>query len=154
MVQRLTISLDDELAAALDGYMAERSVSNRSEAIRDLIRHALMSGATEEAGDCVAAVSYVYDHHERQLGSRLIRHHHDNHDLAVSTLHVHIDHHHCLEMTVLRGPGEAVRRLAEATLAERGVQFGQVNLIPLKDHGGHHHHDDDRADHAHQKPAF
>ena len=133
MSHRLTISLDDETAAALEAFMRARRYANRSEAVRDLLRAGLAGSATAEAarGECLAAVSYIYDHHERELGRRLLQAGHDHHALGVATLHAHIDDHHCAEVALLRGPARHVRRFAEAMVAERGVRLGQVNVMPL-----------------------
>ncbi|BBK32471.1 CopG family nickel-responsive transcriptional regulator [Stella humosa] len=141
MVQRLTISLDQEVADAIDAFMGRRGYTNRSEAIRDLVRHALADPAVSEpaAATSVAAVSYVYDHHRRQLASRLANVQHDHHGLVVATTHVHLDHHNCLEVCLLRGDTTAVRGFAEAVLSERDVRYGQLNLIPLAGDGDHGH---------------
>ncbi len=132
-MQRLTISLDDNTAAALDAFMAGRGYLNRSEAVRDLLR----AGLSEEAGvqdpalPCVAAVSYLYDHHERELGRRLTEAQHAHHDLGVTTLHLHLDHHQCVEVALLRGPAAEVRNFAAALVRERGVRLGGVNVMPV-----------------------
>lgn len=134
MTQRVTITLDDETAAALDGFMAQRGYANRSEAVRDLL-HGGLSRAAEEAGDpageCVAVVSFVYDHEERELGRRLLNAQHAHHDIGVATLHAHLDAHHCVEVALLRGEAGAVRPFAEALIAERGVRLGRLNLMPV-----------------------
>lgn len=131
-MQRLTISLDDDLAAAFDALMRQRGYANRSEAVRDLLRRELgerdlSSGAATE---CVAVLSYVFDHHERQLSSRLTEMQHDHHDLAVATMHAHISHQDCVETVILRGATQAVKAFAEGVIAETGVRHGQVQLIP------------------------
>jgi len=132
-MQRLTISLDDETAAALDAFMAGRGDANRSEAIRDLLRAGLRdaAGASQPGLPCVAAVSYLYDHHERELGRRLTEAQHAHHDLGVTTLHLHLDHHLCVEVALLRGPASEVRGFAEALVRERGVRLGGINLMPV-----------------------
>ena len=93
-MQRVTITVDDELAAEIDRFMAARSYANRSEAIRDLARAGMQQVAVEVPGPkpCVAALVYVYDHEARELPKRLARDFHDRHDLAQATLHVHLDH--------------------------------------------------------------
>lgn len=131
-MQRLTISLDDDLAAAFDELMRQRGYANRSEAVRDLLRRELgerdlSSGAATE---CVAVLSYVFDHHERQLASRLTDMQHDHHDLAIATMHAHISHQDCVETVILRGATQAVKAFAEGVIAETGVRHGQVQLIP------------------------
>ena len=133
MSHRLTISLDDETAGALDAFMRARRYANRSEAVRDLLRAGLAENAAGQVahGECLAAVSYIYDHHERELGRRLLQAGHDHHALGVATLHAHIDQHHCAEVALLRGPARQVRRFAEAMVAERGVKLGHANVMPL-----------------------
>lgn len=132
-MERITISLDRALAQAIDRLIRGRGYANRSEAIRDILRRELEAErlAREEAPHCVASLSYVYNHHERQLAERLTEQQHHAHDLVVSTLHVHLDHDHCLEAVVLRGATEEVRRFADRLMAERGVRHGQLNLIPV-----------------------
>ena len=146
-MERFTISLDDALAAAFDAWLAGRGYATRSEAVRDLLRAELARAAAQagvvDATECVASLSYVYDHHERRLAARLTALQHERHELVVAATHVHLDDVHCLETVVLRGDGAAVRRLAEAVCAERGVLHGQVNLIGVAPPGaaphGHRH---------------
>lgn len=138
-MQRFTISLEDKLADQFSAWIRQHGYDNRSEAVRDLVRARLAEDRLREERmpHCVASVVYVYDHHERELGRRLTRHQHEGHDLSVATLHVHLDHDQCLEVTVLRGPGKAVSAQAQALIAERGVRNGQVHLVPAP--APHHH---------------
>lgn len=166
-MQRFTISLDDDLASAFDAWMASRAYANRSEAVRDLLRAELQSADLRDgrAAHCVASLSYVYNHHERELAERLTGLQHAHHELAVSTMHVHLDHDHCLETVVLRGPTARVRAFADALCAERGVHHGHLNLIGADLHGphrhagdlahGHHHGPGDAHEplHLHLKPS-
>lgn len=132
-MQRLTISLDDDLAAAFDELIQRRGYANRSEAIRDLLRRELGESelAAGTATECVAVLSYVFDHHERQLSSRLTDMQHDHHDLAVATLHAHISHADCVEAAILRGRPRQVQAFGQAVIAETGVRHGHLQLIPL-----------------------
>ena len=144
-MQRVTITMDDDLAAELDRYMSVRDYANRSEAIRDLARSGLQQAAIETAGsrECFATLSYVYDHAERELPKRLSKDFHEHHDLAQATLHVHIDHDSCLEVTVLKGRGSEVKALADHVIAERGVRHGHVVMMPIERdhaHGRSHGH--------------
>lgn len=130
-MQRITISIDDELSRGFDALAQARGYTSRSEAIRDLVRRALDDQRVEAGGDapCIANLSYVFDHHMRDLSQRLTEIEHDHHGLVVSTTHVHLDHDTCLESAILRGPIDAVRALANQVQAERGVRFGALNLI-------------------------
>lgn len=130
-MQRVTVTMEDELLAELDGLVARRGYQNRSEALRDLARAGLRRAEPPDpAAPCVAALVYVYDHARRDLPNRLAHEFHDHHDLAVSTLHVHLDRGACLEVAVLRGPAGDVRHMADHVIAERGVRHGQLVLLP------------------------
>lgn len=155
-MQRLTISLDDSIAAAIDSFMEKQGYSNRSEAVRDLVRDALVRSETAGPSThrCVAAVSYVYDYDGRDLAMRLDKAQHENHDLTISSMRTRLDHRHCMEVTLLRGHTDAVRKLAAQTMAERGVHFGQVNIVPIRDGGEEHRHDDEGHHHVHSTPAL
>jgi len=138
-MQRVTITIDDELDAELDRFMGAHGYANRSEAIRDLARAGLQQAAVEIGGPrpCVAALIYLYDHEARELPKRLTRDYHDRHDLAQATLHVHLDHENCMEVTVLRGRGADVQKFADRIIAERGVRHGRVVYLPAD--GSHVH---------------
>lgn len=138
-MQRVTITIDDPLDAELDRFMTARGYANRSEAIRDLARSGLQQAAAEIGGPrpCVAALVYLYDHEARELPKRLTRDFHDRHDLAQATLHVHLDHESCMEVTVLKGRGADVQQFADRIIAERGVRHGHVVYLPAD--GSHHH---------------
>lgn len=141
-MRRVTLSLDDELADQFDQWAERHQYGTRSEAFRDLLRNRLETEELAQGGtqECAAAVSFVYDHHERQLASRLAEAQHAHHDICLSTLHVHLDHDNCLETTVLRGPMDTVMRFAEALIAERGVRHGKILVVPMAEHGHSHPH--------------
>jgi CopG family nickel-responsive transcriptional regulator len=131
-MQRVTITIDDDLVAEIDAFMETRGYANRSEAIRDLARNGLEKFNTEAAParECVATLSYIYDHAARQLPKRLTQDFHDHHSLAQATLHVHLDHDSCLEVTVLKGHSAEVKAFADHVIAERGVRHGHVVFMP------------------------
>ena len=150
-MDRFTISLDESLASAFDELIAERGYSTRSEAVRDILRSHLQINEQKRnrKGSCVAALSYVYNHHERELAERLTSIQHAHHDLTISTMHAHLNHEECLETVLLKGPVGQVRQFAEEMIAERGVRHGQLNLITVElgephSHGG--------STHRHLKP--
>jgi len=154
-MERFTISLEQALADDFDRLIRERGYTNRSEAVRDMLREALerRRGLRDEGTHCVANLSYVYNHHERELADRLTGLQHANHDLCVATTHVHLDHDDCLETLLLRGPTAAVRRFADALVAERGVRHGQLNLIAVEVSGGAKFAHLRPEDHAHSHGA-
>lgn len=143
-MERFTISLSDSLAADFDGWIQCRRYSNRSEAVRDLIRKAITTETLRDnqAQYSVATLSYVYNHHERNLAERLTSLQHDAHDLVTSTTHVHLDHDDCLESIFLRGSTSAIMTFADLVTAEPGVRHSMINLIPsqLSSHHHDHHH--------------
>lgn len=152
-MQRFTISLDDALAHEFDRLITERGYVNRSEAVRDLLRSQLdrLHEKTDPRASCVANLSYVFNHHERELADRLLSLQHDHHDLVVSAMHAHLDHDHCMETLILRGPAQAVRKLAERLIAERGVHHGQLNLV-ITEAAQRHRHGSGPL-HRHERPA-
>ena len=139
-MERITMSMDETLARDIDQLCRDRGYVSRSEAMRDLLRRELEAHRTarESKSHCVANLSYVYNHHERRLSERLMDAQHQHHDLVVSTMHVHLDHEHCLESVVLKGPALAVRAFADQTQTERGVRHGQLNLVTVKVGDGHY----------------
>lgn len=152
-MKRLTMSLDDHLADHFDALVAGRGYANRSEAFRDLLREHI--GSRREAehpdGPCIGTLSYVYNHHQRQLSARLTGMQHEHHDLTVSTTHAHLDHDHCIEVVILRGATDRVRGFAEAVMAQPGVSHGQLHLVPMAAQAAHGH------EHLHpatQLPAY
>jgi CopG family transcriptional regulator, nickel-responsive regulator len=127
---RISISLESTLLEAFDRSSAAKGYATRSEAIRDLIRDRLVredAAAGREGTEQVAVLTLVYDHHARELASRLIDKQHHHHDLVVSTLHVHLGVRHCLEVSVLRGEPDEVRHLGEELLATKGVLHGEIS---------------------------
>src|SRR5271155_42053 len=146
-MERITISVSDEFAAELAAFMENHNYENRSEAVRDLARLGLERARIDHSvtGACVATLSYVFNHHTRELAKRLTDAHHEHHDLQVATMHVHLDHENCLEVAMLRGEAAEVREFAKTVIAQRGVTHGQVNFIPVAmdatdhDHGGLSH---------------
>lgn len=151
MTGRFTMSLDDELAEQFDTYIESKGYSNRSEAVRDLIRERLSANdlAAHDTGHCIASLTYVYNHHEHDLSSRLVTAQHEHHDLSLATQHVHLDHDNCLETVILRGPVRAVRSFAETVIAERGVRHGSLHMIPVEFTERHRH---GGKLHTHAKP--
>ena len=150
-MDRFTISLDEDLAETFDEHIKQRGYATRSEAVRDILRDLLQRRelAAENNGFCVASLSYVYNHHERQLAERLASLQHAHHELTAATMHVHLDHDQCLETTALKGPAKTVRQFAEKIIAERGVRHGQLNLVSVELGEAHKH---DGAKHRHLTP--
>jgi CopG family nickel-responsive transcriptional regulator len=133
-MRRITISVDESLAKQFDDLIERHGYQTRSEAFRDLVRERLESERKimHETRYCVATVNYIYNHHERELASRLMTLQHDHHDLCVSTVHVHLDHENCLETTILRGTYKAVSTFANSLVAQSGVRHGNIHIVPVE----------------------
>lgn len=151
-MQRITISLDEALGAALDRMAQDKGYASRSEAVRDLVRGGLERWRDEAADGqhCVANLSYIVDRRVRSLPQRLAEMQHAQHDLVTASTIVRLDHYHSLETVVLKGPTLAVRAFADRIRSERGVRFGAINMLQVSaadthdapddhDHHGHHH---------------
>ncbi|HEY7725189.1 MAG TPA: nickel-responsive transcriptional regulator NikR [Anaeromyxobacteraceae bacterium] len=131
MLERIGVSLDEGLLSRFDELIAEKGYVNRSEAIRDLIRDALVQRAWSESSgreERVALVALVYDHDSSSLAQKLAHIQHENHKAVVSALHVHLDEHNCLEVLVLRGRAREVVRMGEGLVSTKGVKYGK--LVP------------------------
>jgi CopG family nickel-responsive transcriptional regulator len=146
-MERITMSIDGKLAEEFDELIAKRGYTSRSEAMRDLLRREVEANrvAYEARSFCVANLSYIFNHNERELAERLTETQHEHHDLVVAAMHVHLDHTHCLESVILNGPTAAVRGFANRIQAERGVRHGSVNLVTVDTGDTHagsaaHHH--------------
>ncbi len=133
-MERFTISLDNELSEQFDDLMRIRGYTNRSEAVRDLIRQQLEIEylAKEKENHCIATLSYIYDHHQSDLGDRITGVQHDHHDITLSSMHVHLDHDNCLEVVILRGAAEQVTNFANRVIATRGVRHGKLYMVPVE----------------------
>ena len=126
---RFGVSLDSELLDKFDVLCDERCYQTRSEAIRALIRNTLVPQEWEDTDREIAGtLTLVYDHHKSDLAQRLTEIQHDVHDIIITSLHVHLDHYNCLEVLVLKGPGQQVRNLAQRLISTKGVKHGKLSL--------------------------
>ena len=124
---RFGISMDDQLLQSFDRLIERKGYANRSEAIRDLIRAAQVEFDLEEGEkEGVGTVTLVYNHHVRDLSDKLTEQQHVHHDQIISSLHVHLDAHNCLEVLVVRGKAREVRRIADELIGVKGVKHGKL----------------------------
>jgi CopG family transcriptional regulator, nickel-responsive regulator len=148
-MQRITITIDDDLAHEIDKRARSRGYQNRSEAVRDLVRAGIAQTRLESGGhgasNCVAALTYVYDQGTRDLPKRLGNAFRDHHDLSIATTRVALDHDSCLEVALLRGSIDQVEGFAQRIIAERGVRHGRVAVIPAEIDNERHAHGHGRA---------
>ena len=125
---RFGISLEKPLIDAFDKHIRARNYKNRSEAIRDLIREELTRKKVSEGGVVAGAIVMTYDHHKRELVNRLVDIQHDFQSLIISTQHVHLDHHRCLEIVAVKGRAREIEKLAFSIKSLVGVKQVSVSL--------------------------
>jgi CopG family nickel-responsive transcriptional regulator len=126
---RFGISIPGDLIARFDALIAEAGYANRSEAVRDLIRNRLVDAAwASGTGEMIGTFTMVYDHHVAELGDALTEIQHRHHASILSTLHIHMDAHLCLEVLVLRGPVETIKKIADTLTGMRGVRHGKLTV--------------------------
>jgi CopG family nickel-responsive transcriptional regulator len=126
---RIGVAIDSDLLDRFDSLIAKRGYSNRSEAFRDLVREDLVETAWKSPDSTVVGtVTLVYDHHVRRLSEKLTSMQHDFHHHVLSTLHVHLDHDHCLEVLVVRGKASAIQKFADTLIATKGVKHGRLTI--------------------------
>ena len=125
---RFGVSLEKELLEKFDKLIKGKKYSNRSEAIRDLIRENLVKREWIEEKEVAGAITLVFDHHKRELLNTLTDIQHDFHTLIISSQHIHLDHDNCLEIIVVRGKPKEVRELADKLRATKGVKYGSLSI--------------------------
>lgn len=151
-MQRISISIDDDLLQFIDRLSQDMGYTSRSEAVRDIVRSvATDAHNTDHNAPCLGVLTYVYKHETRELARRLASTQHDHHTTSIATLHVHIDHDDCLEVSVLRGRVKEVRQFADSITTQRGVRHGQLQFVPV---AGNSHRGDTASDQKKGKSRF
>ncbi len=126
---RFGVSIPETLLKRFDEYLSRKHYRNRSEAIRDLIREKLVEEEWRRShSEVVGTITYVYDHHKRELTDRLIDIQHDHYARIISTQHVHLDHDRCLEVIIVKGEVSAVRDLADRIKALKGILHCSLSM--------------------------
>ena len=132
---RLSLSLEKPLADQLERLVETTGYTNRSEFIRDAIRQQLVEQQWADTHQqVVGTITLVYDHHARQLSDKLVDIQHDHHDEILASTHVHLTHHLCAEMIMVRGDAKTVRRLADALRQQKGVLHGALSMSTTGEH--------------------
>ena len=127
-VVRFGVSLEKTLLDRFDALIRERSYTNRSEALRDMIRQELVRRAWEKGQEVAGAIILNYDHHQRDMLGKITDIQHDHQDLIISTQHIHLDHRTCLEIVDVRGKADRVEALAHALRSVKGVKHGALSI--------------------------
>jgi CopG family nickel-responsive transcriptional regulator len=126
-ITRFGISMENKLLKRFDKLIAEHGYSNRSEALRDLVRERLIREEWEKEGvETVGTITIIYDHYKRDLTEQLIEHQHHQHDMIISTMHVHLDIHNCLEVLAVKGKAKEIRKIADELISTKGVKHGKL----------------------------
>ena len=132
---RFGVSIESHLLDQFDQLIQQRNYSNRSEAIRDLIRNELVHQEwKDDEAESVGTITIIYDHHVRDLSSVLTSVQHDFNEQIISTMHVHLDHHNCLEVLAVRGKTKTIRQIADTLISIKGVKHGKLVMTTR----GHH----------------
>jgi CopG family nickel-responsive transcriptional regulator len=140
-LSRIGIALDSDLLGRFDQYIGQRGYTNRSEAFRDMIRDRLVTERTTTPGSTVVGtVTLIYDHHASGLPEKLMELQHDDHELVVSTSHVHLDNDSCLEVLMVRGKSAKVEHFADRLIGLKGVQHGRL-VMTVPAHAIEHPHE-------------
>lgn len=126
MLKRFGISLEHELLSQFDALCSKQGYTNRSEAIRDLIREALIKKEwLEGKEETTGVVMIVYDHHQYQMAQKMTDKQHEHYVNIIASLHSHLDHHNCVEIILLRGQAKEIQHIADAIISTKGVKYGQ-----------------------------
>ncbi len=126
---RFGVSIDNKLLSRFDKEIVSKGYTNRSEAIRDLIRDQLVELEWADGEEDVAGtLTLVYNHHTRGLSDLLTELQHSYHQLILSTMHVHLDHHNCLEILVIKGKAKEAKDVAHRLLSVKGVLHGKLTV--------------------------
>jgi CopG family nickel-responsive transcriptional regulator len=128
-IDRISVSLPSPLVDQMDAMMRQKGYDNRSLVIADMIRAELVEhrqkfGTEEIAG----TITLVYDHHKQQVQATLTDIQHDHHNVVISTMHVHLDHHNCLEVLVVRGRADVIKKIADELIGAKGVKHGKLTV--------------------------
>jgi len=126
---RFGVSIPDSLLHDFDRLISQKGYQNRSEAIRDLIRDSLVTEEWKEGNrEMVGTISLVYSHHTRELSRILTKMQHDHYRTILSTLHIHLDEHNCLEILVVKGKGGEIKKIGDRLIGTKGVKHGKLSL--------------------------
>jgi CopG family nickel-responsive transcriptional regulator len=123
---RFGVSLDEKLMIDFDELIEQKRYTNRSEAIRDLIRASLVENKCESDDDAIGTVTLIFNHHVRDLSDKLTEHQHAHHDQIISALHVHLDAHNCLEVLIVRASAKEIKQIADELIGVKGVKHGKL----------------------------
>lgn len=133
-IARFSASIEEDLLQQFEETIRRRGYTNRSEALRDLIRESLVREEWTGNQEIVGTITLVYDHHAREISDRLTSQQHDHHEVILSAMHVHLDHDNCLEVIAVKGRASEVQSIADALIGTRGVKHGRLTATTTGRH--------------------
>ena len=125
---RFGVSLEKALLDRFDVLIREKQYTNRSEALRDLIRRELVQKEWQGGSDVAGAITLIYDHHKRDILRMVTDTQHEFQQVIISTQHIHLDHHNCLEIVAARGKAGEIQKLADALRSIKGVRHATLSM--------------------------
>jgi len=129
LITRFGVSIEESLLKNFDRLISRKGYQNRSEAIRDLIRDSLVTEEWREGKkEMVGTIALVYSHHTRELSRILTKMQHNHYQTILSTLHIHLDEHNCLEVLAVKGKGEEIKKISDRLIGTKGVKHGKLSL--------------------------
>lgn len=128
VIIRFGVSIPNSLLKGFDQLIAQKGYQNRSEAIRDLIRDSLVKREWESNTETVGTITILYSHHTRELSKVLTDLQHRFYQAIISTIHIHLDEHHCLEVLVVKGKGNELKKISDRLIGTKGVKHGNLSL--------------------------
>ncbi|ADY73732.1 transcriptional regulator NikR, CopG family [Desulfurobacterium thermolithotrophum DSM 11699] len=131
-VARFAVSIDEKLLEKFDQYIEKKGYVSRSEAVRDLIRNALIEESIGEDREVFGTITIVYDHHQKELAEKITDIEHGYLKNIISTMHIHIDHNHCLETIAVRGKASVIKELADKIITLKGVKHGKLVVTGIE----------------------
>lgn len=137
---RFSVSMDSSLVKELDTMVRERGYANRSQAVSEMARaHLVEHHCQAGTHDIAGTITIVYDHHKRNIQALLTDIQHEHGDLIIATMHVHLDHHHCMEVLAVRGRANAIKQFADELITAKGVQHGKLTVTTTEKEIHHEH---------------
>ncbi|MBS4209731.1 nickel-responsive transcriptional regulator NikR [Bacillus sp. FJAT-50079] len=132
-LKRFSVSMEGQLLQKFDRLVSDKGYENRSEAVRDLVRDALIQHSWEKDEQVVAgSILLFYDHHQRNLLDEMTNIQHSMHDNIIATTHFHLDHSNCLELIIVKGKAKEIQQLSNKLTSLRGVQYGKFTVAPIE----------------------
>lgn len=131
---RFGVSMDRKLIRNFDRLISKKGYTNRSEAIRDLIRDHLIEEEWEGDKEAIGTITIIYNHHLRNLTDKLLNFQHEHHASIISVMHVHLDEYNCLEVLVVRDKGKVIKKISDRLISIKGVKHGRLVMTSTGKH--------------------